>query len=507
MTSSALKRGIVACTATVVAATALIAGADAASAATPPYEPDSSAVGTLTFYDASGNVVTNGRTDVAPFASYVVGSAAPRAGDAQANLVFANPDPNSTPVSWYREQVGLYNKFPLTTGPANLQALGASQPAAVGGTSDQTLDGFETDSVRYTATGYTNMVQVRLRTANSANQPTTTYDDADLLIDPGTHTWTQVYPTPTVTATAPAAPTGTSAVPGNASATVSWTAPTDNGGSAITGYDVQYSSDSGTTWTSASSAFNTSTATSETVTGLTNKTSYVFRVAAINAIGTGAYSAASTAVTPTAPTPPAPDSTTLSITAPASVKYGATATISGTLTDSTTRKALSGQTVGLYRRASSSKSFTLVKSVKTTSAGVARDAVKTTANEQYEWRYAATSTHKAATSKVKSVGAVQTVSIARTPAKVKAGKSIKIYGAVTPAGSGKISLQSDVKGKWRAAGTATIKRQKLPNGKKAVGYVFTVKLAKKGTYTYRVVKAATSTLLAGVSGKISARAS
>ena len=69
MTSSALKRGIVACTATVVAATALIVGADAASAATPPYEPDSSAVGTLTFYDASGNVVTNGRTDVAPFAS------------------------------------------------------------------------------------------------------------------------------------------------------------------------------------------------------------------------------------------------------------------------------------------------------------------------------------------------------------------------------------------------------------------------------------------------------
>src|SRR4029079_19194629 len=40
-------------------------------------------------------------------------------------------------------------------------------------------------------------------------------------------------------AVAPGAPVIGAAVAGNASAVVNWTAPTDNGGSAITGYDVQ----------------------------------------------------------------------------------------------------------------------------------------------------------------------------------------------------------------------------------------------------------------------------
>ncbi|SEM64411.1 hypothetical protein [Paenibacillus sp. OV219] len=42
----------------------------------------------------------------------------------------------------------------------------------------------------------------------------------------------------TVTATVPAAPTNVSAVAGNGRATITFTAPTDNGGSAITEYEV-----------------------------------------------------------------------------------------------------------------------------------------------------------------------------------------------------------------------------------------------------------------------------
>ena len=92
------------------------------------------------------------------------------------------------------------------------------------------------------------------------------------------------------------APTGVSATAGNAQATVSWTAPVDNGGYAITDYAVQYSSNSGTTWTTF--ADGTSTANTATVTGLTNGTDYVFRVAAINGAGTGPYSSATSSVTP-----------------------------------------------------------------------------------------------------------------------------------------------------------------------------------------------------------------
>ncbi|MGN6696131.1 MAG: fibronectin type III domain-containing protein [Aquihabitans sp.] len=94
--------------------------------------------------------------------------------------------------------------------------------------------------------------------------------------------------------TVPGAPTGVSALPGDTTATVSWTAPVANGGSAVTGYTV-------TPYigivAQADRVFST-TATTQTITGLTNGTSYTFRVRATNAAGTGAESGPSLAVTP-----------------------------------------------------------------------------------------------------------------------------------------------------------------------------------------------------------------
>jgi len=98
--------------------------------------------------------------------------------------------------------------------------------------------------------------------------------------------------------TVPSAPTSVSGSPGNAQIPISWTAPSSNGGSAITDYVVQFSSNGGTSWTTF--ADGTSTSLSANVTGLTNGTSYVFRVAAVNAAGTGTYSTASSVVVPSA---------------------------------------------------------------------------------------------------------------------------------------------------------------------------------------------------------------
>lgn len=108
-------------------------------------------------------------------------------------------------------------------------------------------------------------------------------------------TGTSTAPVPT----APSTPTGLAATAGDGRATVNWQAPVSNGGSAITNYTVQYSSNGGGTWTTFVRPASTITSTS--VTGLTNGVSYVFRVAATNAIGTSAYSANSPAVRPTAP--------------------------------------------------------------------------------------------------------------------------------------------------------------------------------------------------------------
>ena len=84
--------------------------------------------------------------------------------------------------------------------------------------------------------------------------------------------------------------------PATPQATVTWSAPASNGGSAITGYVV--TPYIGATAQSSTTVGNVATTPDH---GLTNGTTYTFRVAAINAIGTGNQSANSNAVTPVAP--------------------------------------------------------------------------------------------------------------------------------------------------------------------------------------------------------------
>jgi hypothetical protein len=102
--------------------------------------------------------------------------------------------------------------------------------------------------------------------------------------------------------TAPGAPTGLAATPGNASATVTWSAPAANG-SPITGYTI--TPYIGSTAQPTSTITGSPPATNATITGLTNGTTYTFKVSATNAIGTGPASEASNAVTPTGTTSPA----------------------------------------------------------------------------------------------------------------------------------------------------------------------------------------------------------
>lgn len=101
-------------------------------------------------------------------------------------------------------------------------------------------------------------------------------------------------------AVVPAAPTGVTAVRGNTQASVSWTAPGNDGGEPVTGYTV--SAQGGGT-TVAQTVTNPS-ATSTVIGGLTNGTAYNVTVAAVNGVGTGPAAAFSgNPVTPTASAP------------------------------------------------------------------------------------------------------------------------------------------------------------------------------------------------------------
>lgn len=104
-------------------------------------------------------------------------------------------------------------------------------------------------------------------------------------------------PTPTSSGRVPGAPTGVTAVAGDAQATVTWTAPADSGDFPISTYKVT-SSPGGVTCISAT--------TSCVVRDLTNGTAYTFSVEALNGAGFGPASAPSAPVTPQGDPSPSP---------------------------------------------------------------------------------------------------------------------------------------------------------------------------------------------------------
>jgi len=108
---------------------------------------------------------------------------------------------------------------------------------------------------------------------------------ANLTVSAGDSAFSQT-PTPPITTSA--APTNMTVTAGYQQTNVSWTAPTFNGGSVVTGYTVT----SSPLVTAPSACVNTSN-TSCTFTGLTAGTSYTFTVVATNVKGNSSSSAAS----------------------------------------------------------------------------------------------------------------------------------------------------------------------------------------------------------------------
>lgn len=132
--------------------------------------------------------------------------------------------------------------------------------------------------------------------------------------------------------TEPGRPTSLVAIADDTQASLSWSAPTLNGGSSVIDYVIESSADSGTTWSTVNDG--TSTAISATVSGLSNATNYIFRLSAVNDVATGAVSVASASVMPTAPT-------TTTTVAPTTISSPTTTTSTTTSSTSTTSTTIS----------------------------------------------------------------------------------------------------------------------------------------------------------------------
>ena len=116
--------------------------------------------------------------------------------------------------------------------------------------------------------------------------------DATAFDDASSNSYAGISDTTTLsftTATVPGVPTGLTVDFQPSYAGIQWTPPSD-GGTAITDYVVEYSSDAGETWTTAPENSWGTWTIPRMIEGLVNGTAYLVRVAAVNAAGTGNYS-------------------------------------------------------------------------------------------------------------------------------------------------------------------------------------------------------------------------
>ena len=149
------------------------------------------------------------------------------------------------------------------------------------------------------------------------------------------------------TKTIPDAPIIGTATTGSAQATVSYTAPSSNGGSVITSYTA--TSNPG----NITATVNQSGSGDITVTGLTNATDYTFTVTASNAIGTSLASGASNSVT----TPNVPDApaigTATAVSGEATVPFTAPSSDGGSAITSYTATSSPGAITGTISQSGS----------------------------------------------------------------------------------------------------------------------------------------------------------
>jgi subtilisin family serine protease len=181
----------------------------------------------------------------------------------------------------------------------------------------------------------------------------------------------------------------------------------------------------------------------------------------------------------------------LTITAPARVIYGHSATVTGELIDKTTHSALAGEPVQLYAKTGSG-AYNLEATKTTNSTGTVSASVSPKSKTTYQWRFAGDSPQGAVNSASKTVLVQPVVTMTAKPKSVGKNEKFQLFGTTAPRRSGAmIEIQEKVNGNWKTIDTVNTKKQLLPNGNRVVGYVDGLKIAKGGSYKFRALWAAT----------------
>lgn len=169
----------------------------------------------------------------------------------------------------------------------------------------------------------------------------------------------------------------------------------------------------------------------------------------------------------------------LTIAAPKSVVYGATATVSGTLR-TTAGTPLAGTRVALQHHRAGTTTWRTVAAAPTASDGTVRLAFAPQATGDVRLHAAATWTYLSTVSPTVRLPVRWRVTARFADADVPAGTAVRLSGAVTPVRAGTpVERQRLIGGVWRTVATTTV----ATDG----SYAFAWRHSAPNTYTFRVL--------------------
>ena len=402
-----------------------LAGASSANAATPPYDPDPDTFSTVTFYDASGNVVTSGDAKDPLSFTYAQANGPKPAGVGQvAGLFLYDPQPGQPTGLFPGTQLNGNTIYPLAGAPA---PVGTSPNPATKMLA--TSKSMFTASQQFTAnTGaLANVWQIRLKLGGS-----TQYAATSITIDSTTGAWAQVHPAPVagpVTTTTMLAASPLS--PGTAPQDVTLTATVSSSGAGT----VQFKQ--GSTALGVPVATNASGVATKVVPALVAN-SYSFTADFVPA-DTAAFKASSSAtVAYVVNAAKTPTGTTLAVTPASPVLAGTNATLTATITPAGTAGSVEffegGSSLGAAVPVSADKASTTVTSL--TAGRYSYTATFTPTNTTF-----ATSTSPAQGYVVTAPPATATTTtLAANPTTGTAPATVSLTATVTPSAAGTVQF-------------------------------------------------------------------
>ncbi|MFU8854683.1 S8 family serine peptidase [Micromonospora sp. SL1-18] len=174
--------------------------------------------------------------------------------------------------------------------------------------------------------------------------------------------------------------------------------------------------------------------------------------------------------------------------------YGSAVTVTGKLTRKDTGAGLVGVPVQLWAKYKGASSYAQLTTVTSGTSGALAYTHKPSKIVSYQWIYQGSPTYAGSVSSLRTVNVATLVTATLSKTSFRLGRTVTLSGKVSPSHSGKtVYLQRLVNGKWK-----NITSKKLSSSS---SYSFTIKPTKRGTYSYRVYKAADTDHIAGASPK------